>query len=181
MWAGTRIHVTYDTRELEKIAMPPVKDFFDPEKRQKLLEDALKKSKDGDQRPCAFGAGKSGAFLALDFRNEHSPEKMLKEIKKSDFKDRFVVGTATIRGKIIDIKSLEKKGNIKPRDIKQFLASGIKSTVSRAIIDGAADEEDQTAGNGESTTTQTPREQRRIELDALERELAALANEFQIA
>lgn len=119
--------------------------------------------------------------MALDFRNEHSPDKMLKEIKKSDFKNRFVVGTATIRGKTIDIKSLEKKGNIKPRDIKQFLASGIKSTVSRAIIDGAADEENQTAEGNGSSTEQLPREQRRIELDALERELEALADEFQIA
>jgi len=161
--------------------MPPIKDFFDPDKRQKLLEDALKKSKDGDQRPCAFGVGKSGAFLALDFRNEHSPEKMLKEIKKSEFKDKFLVGTATIRGKIIDIKSLEKKGNIKPREVKQFLASGIKSTASRAIIDGAADEEDQMAQRGGSSTAQSPREQRRIELDALEKELGQLADEFQIA
>jgi hypothetical protein len=161
--------------------MPPIKDFFELDKRQKLLEDALKKSKDGDERPCAFGVGKSGAFLALDFRNEHSPEKLLKEIKKSEFKDKFVVGTATVRGKMIDIKSLEKKGNVKPKDIKQFLASGIRSTVSRAIIDGAADEEDQRVNGGAPSTAQTPREQRRIELDALERELAALADEFQIA
>ncbi len=127
--------------------MPPIQDYFDPQKCQKLLEDALKKSKDGDKRPCAFGVGKSGAILALDFRNEHSPEKMLKEIKKSEFKDKFLVGTATIKGKIIDITTVEKKGNVKPKEIKEFL-SGVKSTVSRAIIDGAADEEDQKGPDG---------------------------------
>jgi len=133
--------------------MPPVQDYFDPQKCKKLLEDALKKSKDGDKRPCAFGVGKSGAILALDFRNEHSTDKMLKEIKKTEFKDKFLVGTATIQGKIIDITTIEKKGNVKPKEIKVFL-SGVKSTVSRAVIDGAADEEDQ-GGSDEDETEST--------------------------
>jgi hypothetical protein len=159
--------------------VPAIKDYFEADKRQKLLEDALKKSKDGDKRPCAFGIGKTGAFLALDFRNEHSPEKMLKEIKKSDFKDRFLVGTATIQGKIIEITSVEKKGSIRPKDIKEFLTSGIKSKVSRAVIDGAADEEDKQSG-GAASTARMPLEQRRVELSELEKELAKLAAQFQI-
>jgi hypothetical protein len=159
--------------------VPAIKDYFETGKRQKLLEDALKKSKDGDKRPCAFGIGKSGAFLALDFRNEHSPEKMLKEIKKTDFKDRFIVGTATIQGKIIAITSVEKKGSIRPKDIKEFLTSGIKSKVSRAVIDGVADEEDQATGGAfDSASVQI--EQRRVELTELERELAQMAAQFQI-
>ena len=102
--------------------MPPVKSYFDKNKCNELLKEAFKKSKDGADRPFAFGIGKSGSFLALDYRNEHTPEKILKEIKNSEFKDKFLVGHASISGKTLNITTVKKKGSIQPKQIKEIYA-----------------------------------------------------------
>ena len=145
--------------------MPPVKDFFDATKRERILEDAIKKTKGKGEFTFAFGIGKSGSCLAIDFRNEHTPEKFLKEIKKTEFKDKFVVGKASINGKVIEMKSLHSKNKVKPIEVKDFLAN-VKGTVSQAKIDGKGDDDPTTRGaaGGKAEEASKQKEQAQMEL-----------------
>jgi hypothetical protein len=104
------------------------------------LAQALKKGKGGGELPFAFGVGKSGALLAIDFRNEHPTDKFLAELKKTEYKDKYLVGTASIDGTVLSITTIHSKATIKPKEIKEFLAN-VKSPVNRALIDGQGEEE----------------------------------------
>jgi hypothetical protein len=120
--------------------MPAVKAYFDPKTRDSLLQEAIKKTRGKGEFPFAFGLGKSGALLAIDYRDEHGPDKLLKEIKKSQYKDKFVVGTAAINGKVIEMTAIHKKNKIKPIEVKDYLKE-LQSPLSRAILDGHSDDD----------------------------------------
>jgi hypothetical protein len=158
--------------------VPPLKDYFDPKKSKDLVEDALKRAKGTGEKPFAFGMGKSGPFLAIDYRDEYTVEKFLKEIKMSEFKDKFIVGTAVINGPMLELKTIEKKGTIKPKEVKEFL-KGVKSPVSRAMIDGAGDEPE--SGPGANAGNAAIAEQRKTmlkEITALNAEVEQLLKEL---
>jgi hypothetical protein len=86
-------------------------------------------------------------MLVLDYRNEYTTAKFEKELKKTDYKSKYIVGTALVDGKIIQMKSEFKKNSIKPKDVKDYLAEN-KLKVTRAVIDGKGSEEDEDQKGG---------------------------------
>lgn len=153
--------------------MVAVKDYFDPKKRDKLLLDAIKKSKGKGEFPFAFGLSKTGGLLAIDFRDEHGPDKFLKEIKKTEFKDKFIVGKASIKGKVIEMKGVHNKNKVKPKEVKDFLAA-LKTTVTRAIIDGKGDDDDEPQGKQKPDATSKAKAQVHDELKVSMKEIDKL-------
>ncbi|MAD80371.1 MAG: hypothetical protein CMJ50_05945 [Planctomycetaceae bacterium] len=123
--------------------MPTIKNYFNGKVD---LDEALKRAK-GRQCAFAFGIGKSGSMLVLDYRNEYTTAKFEKELKKTDYKSKYIVGTALVDGKIIQMKSEFKKNSIKPKDVKDYLAEN-KLKVTRAVIDGKGSEEDEDQKGG---------------------------------
>ena len=116
--------------------MAAIKDHFNGKVD---LDFALKQVK-GKKCAFVFGIGKSGSWLALDYRNQFDVQKLEKELKKTDYKSKYIIGTACVNGKVLELATEKKKNNIRPIDVRDFLVEK-KLRVTRAVIDGAGSEE----------------------------------------
>ncbi len=126
-----------------------IKDLFHKDKRESLLQDALKKAraKKGGEFPFAFGMmGGDRSILVIDRRGEFRTDKLLKEIRKERPR-KLIVGTAKVSGRLLELTVDESKGTVKAKDVRDFLTKN-NLPVTKAVIaeqKGGSAKEDEAA------------------------------------
>ena len=116
-----------------------VQALFAEETREEQLGRAVKRarSRRGAEFPFAFALlGRGKSVLVLDGRGEFTPEKMLKPTRKLR-PQKFAVGTARINGKTLELRVVQQKGSIKPKDVRDFLAKQGLPIRQAVISDGS--------------------------------------------
>ena len=125
--------------------------LFDEKRRDALLQNALKKAKaqKGKEFPFAFGMmGDQKSILVVDWRGQFDLDKLVKEMRKAK-PQKMIVGKATVIGKVLQLKVEQKKGTVKPKDVRDFLNSKSGLSVSKATILGEEEPNAESAGKSD--------------------------------
>lgn len=115
-----------------------IKALFDTEKRDGLLEGAFKRirAKKEGEYPFVFAlTGPKEAILVLDWRNETTPEKLMKEARKERPR-KLIAGKAKLNGKSLELQVAQKKGTVKAKDVREFLAKRGLPVRKATVLEG---------------------------------------------